>query len=386
MKLRKALAFIMIIMITMQMCVYEKADKVEAAVLSENVSIFTDIYTDKAMYNPDDNIEITININNNTQSKISKLEIQPMHLNKKVGSSIKADCIVEPFTKKTKKVTWNAGSTDYQGYLLEVYAKDDDGKIIDQGSIAVDVSSDWRKFPRYGYVYNFDENANTYGKIEQMSKYHLNVIEYYDWQYQHHQPLAPQEMLDNGVYEDWAGRKIYVNTIKNYLKNAKSKNMASMAYDMIYAGTDEFVAGDNNEHKEWQVYFKDDNNRGSGPFYFTMGTSPSGNGHLYFMNPLNTKWQNYIFGEVNKVFDYFDFDGWHGDTVGDWGNMTTFDGNPLGYTDDGQPIYSVTDTYKQFLDAAKNAIGDKYMSFNPVGAKGITQANTSAVDALYTEF
>lgn len=370
----------------LQMGVYEKNVKVQAAVSSESVSIFSDIYTDKATYNPGDSVEIIININNNTQNKISILEIQPMHLNKKTGDSIVVDCNMEPFTKKTKKITWSAGDTDYQGYLLEIYAKDDSGNVIDQGSVAVDVSSDWRKFPRYGYVYDFGENVNTYGKIEQMSKYHINVIEYYDWQYLHHQPLAPQEMLDSGVYEDWSGRKIYVDTIKSYLKNAKSKNMVNMAYDMIYAGTDEFIAGDNNEHQNWQVYFKDDNSSGSGAFYFTMGSSPSGNGHLYFMNPLNTNWQNHIFSEVNKVFDYFDFDGWHGDTVGDWGNMTTADGSPLGYTENGQPIYSITDTYKQFLDAAKNAIGDKYLSFNPVGAKGIIQANTSAVDALYTEF
>ena len=115
--------------------------------------------------------------------------------------------------------------------------------------------------------------------------------------------------------------------------------MACMAYDMIYAGTDDFVAGDNNEHKNWQVFFKDDNNRGTGAFCYKMGDSPTGNGTLYFMNPLNKDWQNYIFNEYKKVFEYFDFDGWHGDTVGDWGDMVTADGQPLGYTDDGQPIY-----------------------------------------------
>ena len=77
---------------------------------------------------------------------------------------------------------------------------------------------------------------------------------------------------------------------------------------------------DNNEHKNWQVFFKDDNNRGTGAFCYKMGDSPTGNGTLYFMNPLNKDWQNYIFNEYKKVFEYFDFDGWHGDTVGDWGH------------------------------------------------------------------
>lgn len=119
--------------------------------------------------------------------------------------------------------------------MLEIVAKDENGTVIDEESVGVDVSSDWRKFPRYGYLCDFSENAKTYGKVEQLSKYHINVIEYYDWHHLHHQPLAPKEQLDSGVYQDWAGRNIYVNTIKNYIKSSKSKNMACMAYDMIYA-------------------------------------------------------------------------------------------------------------------------------------------------------
>ena len=44
------------------------------------------------------------------------------------------------------------------------------------------------------------------------------------------------------------------------------------------------------------------------------------------------------------------------------------------------------DTYRQFLNAAKKALDGYYLSFNPVGAQGIEQVNTSNVDVLYTEF
>ena len=62
------------------------------------------------------------------------------------------------------------------------------------------------------------------------------------------------------------------------------------------------------------------------------------------------------FSEINKVFAYFDFDGWHGDTVGDWGEMTTSQGEPLGYTEDGEPIHMVLDTYT-ILECCKISIG-----------------------------
>ena len=360
---------------------------VEAGVHQESVSVFVDIYTDKAMYGPGDPVEITVKLENRTQRKITALSMQPMHLNEKVGVPVVVPCEVDEFSDGAAKINWTAPDKDFQGYLLEITALTADGTYLDSGSVAVDVSSSWTKFPRYGYVHDFGEYADAQDKIDEMTKYHMNVVEYYDWQYLHHQPLAPEEMLEKGYYEDWSGRKIYVSAIKDYISAAKSANMVSMAYDMIYAGTDTFFEGEENEgHRNWQIHFKEDNDRGNGPFYFTMGSSPSGNGHLYFVNPLNTEWQNHIFSEINKVFAYFDFDGWHGDTVGDWGEMTTSQGEPLGYTEDGEPIHMVLDTYTQFLNAAKSALGDRYLTFNPVGAKGIENANVSNVDALYTEF
>lgn len=165
--------------------------------------------------------------------------------------------------------------------------------------------------------------------------------------------------------------------------------MVNMAYNMIYAGTDTFVKdnkGNPAKAASWQLYFAPDNNRGEGPFTFHMGISPSGNGNLYFMNPLNKDWQEYIFAQENRIFELLDFDGWHGDTVGDWGKMTDADGNPLGVDENGNAVCKVKDTYRQFLNAAKDAIGDHYLSFNPVGAQGIEQVNTSNADVLYTEF
>ena len=52
----------------------------------------------------------------------------------------------------------------------------------------------------------------------------------------------------------------------------------------------------------------------------------------------------------------------------------------------GEPVYEVKETYRQFLNAAKEALNEHYLSFNPVGAQGIEQVNTSNSDVLYTEF
>ena len=64
--------------------------------------------------------------------------------------------------------------------------------IRDRDTIGADVSSSWVKFPRYGYVCSYEETEETAEKIALMNRYHINAIEYYDWQALHHQPL-PQE-------------------------------------------------------------------------------------------------------------------------------------------------------------------------------------------------
>ena len=109
-------------------------------------------------------------------------------------------------------------------------------------------------------------------------------------------------------------------------------------------------------------------------------------GVLQYFNPLNPGWQEYIFSREQEVFSAFGFDGWHGDTIGEMGMMTAADGQPLGYDENGQPICLVKNTYTPFLNAAKEAIGDHFLVFNPVGAQGIENVNRSNVDVLYTEF
>ena len=92
------------------------------------------------------------------------------------------------------------------------------------------------------------------------------------------------------------------------------------------------------------------------------------------------------FSQEAEVFSDFDFDGWHGDTIGEMGLMKAADGGPLGTDEKGKPVQYVKDTYTQFLNAAKEALGDRYLVFNPVGAQGFENVNISRVDVLYTEF
>lgn len=282
-------------------------------------------------------------------------------------------------------------SIDYQGYLICLDLVDQEGNLLDTDTIGCDVSSDWLKFPRYGYVCDFGNKIDADAKISEMNRYHINGIEYYDWHALHHEPL-PHDILQRKefTWEDWSGRKISGTVVKKYICSARKHNMVSMAYNMIYAGTDSFVRDKNGkptQYSHWMVYhYRDSKGKKREPFAYHMGNSPSGNGTLYFMNPLNRQWQNYIFEKEIFALDTLGFDGWHGDTIGEHGKMTDENGEPLGVDEYGNAIYEIKNTYRAFLNNAKKALGSRYLSFNPVGAQGMKQVNTSHVDVLYAEF
>ena len=66
--------------------------------------------------------------------------------------------------------------------------------------------------------------------------YHINALQYYDWQYRHEQPVATGDLADKWPlwYRDtYASKK----TITDYIKDAKNANMGSLAYSMAYAAT-----------------------------------------------------------------------------------------------------------------------------------------------------
>jgi dextranase len=117
-----------------------------------------------------------------------------------------------------------------------------------------------------------------------------------------------------------------------------------------------------------------------------MSQSRGSTGILQFFNILNEGWQEYIFRAEKEAIEKMGFDGWHGDTIGENGRMQTPENGPLGYDENGTPIQYVKDGYTIFLNKAKEALGDKYLVFNPVGAQGIEKVNESNVDVLYAEF
>ena len=154
-----------------------------------------------------------------------------------------------------------------------------------------------------------------------------------------------------------------------------------MAYNMIYAANMTYTRDSSGVDPAWRLLKADGED-----FTCEMSKTRGAVGVLQYFNLLNPDWQRYIFDKEVEALNIMGFDGWHGDTIGEYGRMTTADGKTLGEDENGQPINYVKDGYTLFLNQAKAALGERYLTFNPVGAQGIEKVSVSNVDVLYSEF
>ncbi|RII33605.1 dextranase [Clostridium chromiireducens] len=356
---------------------YDSFDKIPIVDTSEKGAfnqklLLYDVSTDKSMYKPGSNVVVNIELANYTGNEISNgtVELAAKYLDTQIGDVIKQSFTIGKSEDKQINLNWFAPNEDFKGYLLEITCKDSDGKVIETSSVAVDVSSNWLKFPRYGYLTNYKKDVKPKDIIDQLKKFHINGLQYYDWQDKHDKPIPKEGSEVADKWKDLSKHDVYKSIIEDYIKNGHEAGMASMEYNLIYGAYKDYEI--DGAKKEWGLY-KDEG--GIDAEQWTMKMPDGWESDLYFMDPANKEWQSYIFGREKEVFDAFDFDGWHMDTVGDFGTIYRADGTPV----------SITTTFKDFLNSAKEAFPNKYILMNPVGNKGHEQVNESNVDGAYTE-
>ena len=278
----------------------------------------TRAYTDKSTHSPGSQATITAEASGG-----GTVHFSVSHLGTEVASG------EAPVTDGAATWTYTTPSEDNQGYLVTATGADDT-----HAETALDVSSSWTRFPRMGYLSHFKPTApegtdghTTYESflfqrpqdyINKLSQdYHINALQYYDWQYRHEQPVATGDLADKWPlwYRDtYASKK----TITDYIKDAKNANMGSLAYSMAYAANDNY---DTNTIKdEWRL--REDNGsywvRDLGEQWWVP--TPKGvnkpKSHQFMMNVNTQGWRDYITDQYVTQKDAFGFDGTHIDTLG----------------------------------------------------------------------
>lgn len=295
---------------------------------------------------------------------------------------------IEKHTITSKTWTWTAPDTDYMGYMVDLYYMEWKGDIGTEhiiGAIAVDVSSDWKRFPRYGFVAEFDnyggsinKNANIEEEMKYLNRLHINGVQFQDWHWKHHKPVKfrADGSLDPW-YQDISNRWVGTEYVKKYIDVQHRYGMKSIFYNLCYGAWKDYR--DDHVSEDWGLYKKDGNDN----FYQDHHDLPSNwQSDIYLMNPGNPNWQNYLEDRYNEVYDNYGFDGYQIDQLGGRGDVFEKNGTKI----------DLEYNYGLFLKAMKGHRKDKRLVMNSVqsyGAHHICNARladgTPTVDFCYNE-
>lgn len=311
--------------------------------------------TDKAAYKPGETVRLALN-----KLLEGQVTIRYKHLNEVLGEA--------PLTSTSW--TWTPPADDFKGYLIDLYTVENGQEIV-QGSIAVDVSSDPARFPRNGFLSEYGKlSANDVNKVmDNLNRHHINYVQYQDWHYKHHKPLAGTPTAPMEVWKDIISRDCYRSTVQGYIDASHQRGMKSLFYNLAYGALSD--AEQDGVKEEWYL-FKDKNHASKD--YHPLGSPFKSN--IYLTNPGNQEWKAYMIQQNKEVYEVFDFDGYQIDQLGDRGDLYGYDGNQV----------NLWSTFPGFIKAMKDAHPDKSLVMNAVSQYGQKDLIAkSPVDFLYTE-
>lgn len=263
---------------------------------------------------------------------------------------------------------WKPPTEDFRGYLVDVYRLDEDGNEEILGSIGVDVSSDWIRFPRNGYTAWYEPGRLNYigGDVAFLNRRHINAVQFQDWHWKHHRPYNPDE-----TYHDIANREISAPVVRGWIETMHNYNMKTFFYNLGYGALERAGAAEDGVKEEW-YYYKDRNHQEKD--YHILPADWMSN--ITFTDPGNEGWQNYLNNRNDEVYSHFDFDGFQVDQVGYRGDTYDYYGNQ---------IY-LWDRYPLLLQAFKKHHPDKRLIMNSVSNHGCPEiASSGVIDVCYNE-
>jgi dextranase len=323
-------------------------------------TIIRDVYTDKARYNPGETARIFVELagGGEVQVKIRRLfqEVASFTTNAAGPGTYTFD--------------WQTWHDDFRGYGVDVDFVVA-GAVRDSRSSAIDVSSTWARFPRYGWFTDFypgETAEDSAAKTAALSKYHINVVQFYDWKWTHDR-LLPYDcagsLLDS--FFDWGFRNNSISVITNKVNATKSRGMSPVFYDLIYGDSGNNLGP---EHITWAAF--------DGPWQTDAKDVYDQFSTIWIMDVSNPDWQAWIFNQFKDAMLKLGFEGVHLDNLGgawkykynsdqgiqEWIEFPNFIANCKTALQSLDPAATVThnDVYGGYLDNVAPAATDIYYS------------------------
>lgn len=246
-------------------------------------------------------------------------------------------------------------SSQPHSYGLKTELFDLAGGILDCKFSALDTLYRWTDFPRYGFLADFTaQRTDMDAALDTLAEYHLNGIQFYDWQYRHDELLSPQE-----EFVDPLGRSLSMKTVRSLIDGAHRLGMAAMPYLAVYAASLAFWSA----HLDWRLFDAE-------------GKALDFEGFLGLMNPTSgSPWIAHLTQECGRVLAEMPFDGLHVDQYGE---------PKIAFDSQGEAV-DLPQAFKDFVTRLKAAFPDQAVVFNAVGNWPIDALASSPEDFVYIE-
>lgn len=332
------------------------------------------VYTDQSRYSPGEAVTIKVEMTNDSGTNFNDyVYLTIYHLENQIYTANQFISLSQG-NSTTVTYQWTAPSNDFHGYYVYITAGSS------TGATAIDVSSDWTKYPRYGYISEFSPNETqqqSQEKINRLSQdYHINAWQFYDWMYRHDQFIKRTNGQIDSTWLDLFDREISWDTIQNQINAVHDVNGKAMAYAMGYASREDYTQY--GIDPAWGIY-EDSSAANQYDVNFNNGK------YLYLFDPQNGNWQNYILPEYLDAVNTAGFDGIHVDQMGQRDNVYDYYGN----------FIDLSKRFSPFLDEAKSRLTSNnsnkdHITFNIVdgtvnGWAANDVSENADADFLYSE-
>jgi dextranase len=164
--------------------------------------IFLDFYPERGTYLPGQPIKLILELESAYEQAL------PLQLTITHGTRVVADLARTASLKigfNRMDWLWDAPLESPSGYGAEIKVvspQKEHSLLAYKIETAFDVLPDWTVFPRYGFLCDFSpDRPDSTDTLRSLAKYHINGIQFYDWQYRHDH-LVP----DQDQYVDPLGR------------------------------------------------------------------------------------------------------------------------------------------------------------------------------------
>lgn len=317
-----------------------------------------DAYPDRAQYKPNQSGNLFIELETREDAAL-QLVVAFSKLERLVAEE-KVTIQANKGVKQIVPVPLFLEETVWSGYGVKVTVLRE-GEVVSTAFTSYDIADHWSRAPRYGFLSDFrSEESGDLRDVESMNKFHLNVIQFYDWMYRHDE-LVPQQ----DEFMDPMGREMSYQVVREKLEAVHNKGMAALAYGAVYASLKDFLQA----RPDWGLY-----NRRGEPFhlidlFYIMDITP------------NSPWTDHIIEQFRQAVQA-GFDGIHMDQYG-------FPKKAIRRIEGLEETVDLAECYPPLIDrtsaAVKEIQAEAGVIFNNVGNYPIRKTASTDQEALYIE-